>query len=179
MPLPLVPLLGLAANALPSLIGLINKDAGKVAGEVAGIAKQLFGTDDAGAVERAIAADPAKALEWKLALAGYEDREKQRTHDEVMQRIADVDSARKRDAGITTAGKHNWRADILAFLACAGLIVCVWLVANNLNLPERAVNAIMFVAGVFASAVRDVFTFEFGSSRGSHAKDEVIKSMIK
>lgn len=175
----MAPLIALAVSALPSLIGLFNKDAGKVATEVSDIAKQVFGTDDPSKVEAAIAQNPELALRWKLSLAEYEDKEKQRQHDEVMKRIEDVGSARQRDAGITAAGKHNWRADVLAFLACAGLIVCVWLVADNVNLPERAVNAIMFVAGVFASAVRDVFTFEFGSSRGSQQKDEIIKGMIR
>ena len=63
---------------------------------------------------------------------------------------------------------------MLAILAVAGLVFCVWLVGSDANLPERAVNAIMFVAGVLASAVRDVYGFEFGSSRGSREKDAVL-----
>jgi hypothetical protein len=35
----------------------------------------------------------------------------------------------------------------------------------------------MFVAGVLAAAVRDVYSFEFGSSRGSRDKDNVLASM--
>ena len=71
---------------------------------------------------------------------------------------------------------YSFRADLLAFLAVAGLVFCVWLVGSDGNLPERAVNAIMFVAGVLASAVRDVYGFEFGSSRGSREKDATIAS---
>lgn len=71
---------------------------------------------------------------------------------------------------------YSFRADLLAFLAVAGLVFCVWLVGSDANLPERAVNAIMFVAGVLASAVRDVYGFEFGSSRGSREKDAVLAS---
>jgi len=52
--------------------------------------------------------------------------------------------------------------------------VCVWFVARDSSLPERAVNAIMFVAGTLAACVRDVFAFEFGSSRGSRDKDALI-----
>ena len=53
-------------------------------------------------------------------------------------------------------------------------MLCVWFVARDTEMPERAVNAIMFVAGVLAAAVRDVYNFEFGSSRGSKSKDDVI-----
>ena len=88
--------------------------------------------------------------------------------------LADRQDARGRDSEFVKAGRHNWRGDILAFLAVAGLVACVYLVAVRTGIEERAVNAIMFVAGVLASAVRDVYGFEFGSSRGSKDKDELM-----
>lgn len=91
----------------------------------------------------------------------------------------DRDSARVRDTAFVQANRWNFRADLLALLAVGGLIVCVWFVARDSDLPERAVNAIMFVAGVLASAVRDVYNFEFGSSRGSKDKDEQIRGLLK
>lgn len=91
----------------------------------------------------------------------------------------DRDSARVRDTAFVQAGRWNFRADLLALLAVGGLIVCVWFVARDSELPERAVNAIMFVAGVLAAAVRDVYNFEFGSSRGSKDKDEQIRTLTK
>lgn len=91
----------------------------------------------------------------------------------------DRDSARVRDTAFVRANRWNFRADLLALLAVGGLIVCVWFVARDSELPERAVNAIMFVAGVLAAAVRDVYNFEFGSSRGSKDKDEQIRTLTK
>lgn len=91
----------------------------------------------------------------------------------------DRDSARVRDTAFVQANRWNFRADLLALLAVGGLIVCVWFVARDSELPERAVNAIMFVAGVLAAAVRDVYNFEFGSSRGSKDKDEQIRTLTK
>lgn len=91
----------------------------------------------------------------------------------------DRDSARVRDTAFVQANRWNFRADLLALLAVGGLIVCVWFVARDSELPERAVNAIMFVAGVLAAAVRDVYNFEFGSSRGSKDKDEQIRGLLK
>lgn len=93
--------------------------------------------------------------------------------------VKDRDSARVRDTEITKAGGHNYRADILAALAVCGLVLCVWFVAKDSSLPERAVNAIMFVAGVLAAAVRDVYGFEFGSSRGSKEKDDMLREAMK
>jgi hypothetical protein len=91
--------------------------------------------------------------------------------------LADRQSARVRDMEFIKTGQHNWRSDILAFLAVGGLVVCVWFVARDAGLPERAVNAIMFCAGVLASAVRDVYSFEFGSSRGSKEKDDLLQKL--
>ena len=91
--------------------------------------------------------------------------------------LQDRQDARKRDTEFVKAGRWNYRADILALLAVSGLVICVWFIARDSGLPERAVNAIMFVAGVLASAVRDVYGFEFGSSRGSKDKDEMVKAL--
>jgi hypothetical protein len=94
-------------------------------------------------------------------------------------RYADIASARERDTEFIKHGRWNVRADLLALLAVAGLVVCVWFVARDVNLPERAVNAIMFVAGVLAAAVRDVYSFEFGSSRGSKEKDDALMANLR
>jgi hypothetical protein len=96
-----------------------------------------------------------------------------------MAYLQDRQNARFRDMEYVKAGKHNWRSDILAFLSVGGLVICVWFVAKDSTLPERAVNAIMFVAGVLASAVRDVYSFEFGSSRGSKDKDDAMQKMLR
>ena len=69
--------------------------------------------------------------------------------------------------------------NILAILAVLGLLSCVLAITTNPTLSEVAMNAIMFVAGVLASCVRDVYGFEFGSSAGSKAKSEVISKAIE
>ena len=93
--------------------------------------------------------------------------------------LGDRQNARARDVAIVQAGRYNWRADVLAVLAVGGLVLCVYFIARDAGLPERAVNAIMFVAGVLGSAVRDVYGFEFGSSRSSQTKDATINNLTK
>lgn len=69
--------------------------------------------------------------------------------------------------------------NILAALAVLGLLSCVYAITSNQELSEISVNAIMFVAGILASCVRDVYGFEFGSSSGSKAKSETIKNLLE
>lgn len=116
--------------------------------------------------------DPALAMQFKVAVMAN-DSDLERAY------LADRQDARKRDTSVQLSGHYNWRADVLAFLAVGGLVLCVWFIAREAQLAERAVNAIMFVAGVLASAVRDVYGFEFGSSRSSQNKDATISNLSK
>lgn len=93
--------------------------------------------------------------------------------------LEDRQNARARDTEFVKAGRYNWRSDVLAILAVGGLVICVYFVAADANMPERAVNAIMFVAGVLASAVRDVYGFEFGSSRGSKDANSTLQDIYR
>ena len=164
---PITIAMGLAQFA-PQIIKWVSGSdkAAEAAGKVIEIAQTVTGKQGTDAID-ALRLDPELAVKFR---------------DSVLAREADLDkaylvdrqSARDRDVALAQAGRYNWRADILAVLAVGGLVVCMWFIANNSGMPERAVNAIMFVAGVLAAAVRDVYSFEFGSSRGSKEKDEII-----
>ena len=70
------------------------------------------------------------------------------------------------------------RADIMVIGAVLGLIACLAsLVFFRQGLPGEAVGIIATVAGVFGACLRDAFQFEFGSSRGSREKDNVIGTL--
>lgn len=70
------------------------------------------------------------------------------------------------------------RADIMVIGAVLGLISCLAsLVFFRHGLPGEAVGIIATVAGVFGTCLRDAFQYEFGSSRGSKAKDDVIGTL--
>ena len=166
---PITIALALASQFAPSIIKYFtnSETAGEVAGQVIEIAKTVTGKGTPDAALEAIKADPALAMQFKTAvMANDADLEK--------AYLADRQSARNRDTEFVKAGRNNWRADILAGLAVGGLVLCVWFIARDTDMNERAVNAIMFVAGVLAAAVRDVYSFEFGSSRGSKEKDDAL-----
>lgn len=167
----------------PALAAVVGGPAGIAIGALGAISKALFGTETASeaqiseAVRQGLNPEQILALkqiEADLTKAGIQaDLRK----DELV--IEDRVSARQRDTAIAQAGHYNFRADVLAFLAVGGLVVSVWFIARDSDMPERAVNAIMFVAGVLASAVRDVYGFEFGSSRSSAQKDQTISKMLE
>ena len=159
---------GLAQHA-PSIIKWLSgsEKAEEAAQKVIDVARVVTGKDDASEAVEAIRADPAVLMQFRQAMAGIEA-------DMDRAYLADRQNARGRDVAFVQAGRWNIRADLLALLSVTGLIVCVWFVARDSSLPERAVNAIMFVAGTLAACVRDVFAFEFGSSRGSRDKDALI-----
>ena len=159
---------GLAQYA-PSIIKWLSgsEKAEEVAQKVIDVARVVTGKDDASDAVQAIQADPAMLMQFRQAMANIES-------DMDRAYLADRQNARGRDVAFVQAGRWNIRADLLALLSVTGLIVCVWFVARDSSLPERAVNAIMFVAGTLAACVRDVFAFEFGSSRGSREKDALI-----
>lgn len=164
---PITIAMGLAQFA-PQIIKWVSGSdkAAEAAGKVIEIAQTVTGKQGTDAID-ALRLDPELAVKFR---------------DSVLAREADLDkaylvdrqSARDRDVALAQAGRYNWRADVLAVLAVGGLVVCMWFIAKDSSMPERAVNAIMFVAGVLAAAVRDVYSFEFGSSRGSKEKDEII-----
>ena len=159
---------GLAQYA-PSIIKWLSgsEKAEEAAQKVIDVARVVTGKDDASEAVVAIQADPAVLMQFRQAMANIEA-------DMDRAYLADRQNARGRDVAFVQAGRWNIRADLLALLSVTGLIVCVWFVARDSSLPERAVNAIMFVAGTLAACVRDVFAFEFGSSRGSRDKDALI-----
>ncbi len=166
---PITLAMGLAQFA-PQIIKWVtgSDKASDAAGKVVEIAQAVTGQQGAEALV-AIKADPALALQFRQAVMATE-AELDKAY------LVDRQDARKRDVELGKLGRWNWRADILAVLAVGGLVVCVWFIAQDAAMPERAVNAIMFVAGVLAAAVRDVYSFEFGSSRGSKEKYELLAS---
>jgi len=86
--------------------------------------------------------------------------------------MADRQSARERDVAIAQAGRRNVRADVMVLSAAIGLVTCLCTLTSYAGqLPGEAVGIISTIAGIFDSCLKDAYTFEFGSSRGSREKD--------
>lgn len=144
----------------------------EVATKAIDIAKVVTGTSSGEDALASLKSNPNLVLDYQKAVLNQELE-----FDRIY--LADRQSARARDMEFLRAGRYNWRSDLLAFLAVAGLVICVYFIAVNAEMPERAVNAIMFVAGVLASAVRDVYGYEFGSSRGSLNANTALRDIYR
>lgn len=93
--------------------------------------------------------------------------------------LADRQSARERDVELRKlTGGDNKRADVMVALDVIGLITCLAvLVFFRKEIPGEVVGILSTIAGIFGACLRDAHQFEFGSSRGSKDKDDLLAQM--
>jgi hypothetical protein len=172
-PLALIPIALQLAQFAPHLMRFlgVGEASTAVVERVVGVAQTVAGVKTPDEALAAITASAEMQTKFRLAVLAA-DGELERAY------LSDRASARGRDIEYVKAGRYNWRADILALLSVGGLLICVWLIARDAQMPQRAIDAILIVIGVLAAAVRDVFSFEFGSSRGSEQKQQQLNEML-
>lgn len=162
-----------------SLIPTINKYFEKwskkyavepVANTLVSIAQSITKTTDISKLQQQIKSDPKLANELQEAFL------KNRKEIELAI-IKDKQNARARDIAINKIRK-NIRADIMVISAAVGLVSCLIFIACFRNLPGEIIGIISTIAGIFGSCLKDAYSFEFGSSRGSKEKDQTVASMI-
>lgn len=94
-------------------------------------------------------------------------------------RQEDDDSVHFRKIGMMNAYSRNLRLNIMVACAAAGLVLCMLILTSYRgNLPGEVVGIISTVSGIFGACLKDAYSFEFGSSRGSKDKDEKISATI-
>ena len=175
----MLPLLGIALNLVPTLAQWIGGDkAGSVATQVATAAKQVLGTSEPDAVSKAISTDPNLALQFKLALANIEDKERQRSHDELIARMADTQSARDQTVKLAQAGSPlQWGAAIVSFIVVSAFGVVAYMVFNE-AIPQQNREMALYLVGQLSGFVGSAVSYWVGSSAGSASKDATIKKLL-
>jgi len=91
--------------------------------------------------------------------------------------VQDKGSARDRDAWFIKMGQHNWRADIMFFMAVVVVACLVWIVWKDETLSEYVKGIFTLVLGRFLGYLDNIYNFEFGTTRGSQSKDATIKNL--
>lgn len=188
MPAFLIPLLlGLAPTVAEWIAG---KPASQVVEHVTEIAKKSIGIDNIDNLESALAADPSKALEFKLAMINAANEEKKRAHeaemasitakvDEVKAYISDVQSARSQTVELAKSGSSiAWGAPVVSVLAVAVFAGFVYLLFTQ-NIQDGMRDALMLLAGTASAAFGAVINYWLGSSAGSAMKTSVMGMMAK
>lgn len=140
----------------------------EVSEKIVKIAQAVTGTDTP--------IDAAKKLgENTTYLLRYQQEVMRLDRDLETAYLKDRQSARERDMAFITSARYNTRADLMVVAAAVGLISCLGaLIYYRTWLPGEAVGVISTIAGIFGSCLKDAYTFEFGSSRGSRTKDATV-----
>jgi hypothetical protein len=156
---------------VPGIVRWLGGDkAGDVAQQVVQTAQTITGKTGQAALD-SIKADQAQQLAFQQAMAAQ-------TEDLEKAYLVDRQSARARDVGLAQAGRRNIRADILAYAAIGGLISLIWVLLVH-AIPEGPTRDILLIlSGALVAIVKDVYGYEFGSSRGSEAKTEQLSQLM-
>lgn len=171
----LIPLLlGLAPTVADWIFG---DKTGKAVGTVTGIAKDILGTDSADGIERAIAADPNLALQFKMAVMQAAADARRADLDEFKAQLSDMASARGQTVELAKANsKIAWSTPVVSVLAIvvfAGFVSMLFF----REVPEGMKEALLLLGGSAATGYGMVLSYWLGSSSSSAAKDNMIRQI--
>lgn len=93
------------------------------------------------------------------------------------EEVKDRDSARERDVEFIKRGVVNNRANFMFFLAVCMVGLLVWIVWKDQSINEYVKGIFTLVLGRFLGYLDNIYSFEFGTTRGSKEKDETIKQL--
>ena len=134
------------------------------------LAESLTGKKGSSAIE-AINQDPNLALQFEQSVLTHKAELLEIELRETQAYLADRQDSRARDIALRNTGYSNWRADVLAVGALVGLVALIWTLLFVSLTEGPARDVLLVLSGALVAIVKDVYQFEFGSSRGSKDKD--------
>lgn len=143
-----------------------------MAKQIIEIAKTVTGKGTVGEVRAVLDLDPAKAVEFQLAVTAH-DADLSKAY------LADVQNARARDAAMTAVGVKNTRANALAIGAASLVLATLGVVIWVTNMDDFAKATITLICGRALGWVEQVCNFEYGTNRASAKKDDTINNLTK
>lgn len=143
-----------------------------VAEKIVGLAQTITGAKAPEAAIAQLRENAQLAQQFNLAVQAH-DTELEKAY------LADRGSSRARDIEVRKmTGGYNKRADVMVALDVLGLIACLAVLTFYRDqIPGEVVGILATIAGVFGACLRDAHQFEFGSSRGSKVKDDILAEM--
>lgn len=171
----LIPLLlGIAPTVADWIFG---DKTGAAIGKVTGIAKDILGTDDAGGIERAIAADPNLALQFKQAIIQAAADARRVELDSFRAQLADVQSARTQTVDLAKANSAiAWGAPIISTIVLAAFGMALYAVLKE-EVPAGSRDIANIMLGTLGAMASAVVGYWVGSSSGSAAKDNMLRQI--
>ncbi len=92
--------------------------------------------------------------------------------------LADTQSARTRDVELIKTMGKNRRGDFLAYGAVGAMVVCI-VALFIADVPATSRDLLLVVLGALVTIVKDVYGFEFGSSKDSQRNAQAVSDMLK
>lgn len=166
---PITIALGLAQFA-PSILRYfgVGEKPVAVAEKVVDLAKMVTGTQTPEAALAAMRENAQLAQQFNLAVLAADTK-----LEELY--LADRKDARARDIEVRKiTGGYNWRADLMIVCCAAALVYIVYAINSNAALKPEVLAIFNMAVGALLKMLGDAFSFEFGSSRGSKEKDELL-----
>ncbi len=167
---PLIPIALQLASMAPTVMRYFGAGApaASVVDRVVQVAQQVTGAATPAQAVQQLQADPALVLQYQQRLIEI-DGELERAY------LNDRADARRRDVALAQAGMRNRRADLMVVMDVVGLVACLGVLALYRDkMPAEVVTLLSTIAGIFGLCLRDAHQFEFGSSRGSKEKDQLL-----
>jgi hypothetical protein len=165
----------------PILGTVIGGPVGGAIGGAVSLVASAFGVegDDPDDILRAIQADPEAAIKLKQIENDHELQLKAMALEADRLQLADVASARDREAKIVAAtGKRDVNLYLLAWLLVAGFF-CLCAALFYKALPEGQTDIIFMLFGTLATAFGSVIQYFFGSSKSSTDKTMLMHTKTK
>ena len=172
----LLPLLITLAPTVASWI--LGDQTGAAVERVTAVAREVLGTDSPSDVEKAIAADPNTALQFKQALIQAEADARRQAHEEILARLADVQGARSQTVSLAQVRSPiAWGAVVVSVIVLVGFAIMLWLVIRE-EVPANQRDMVTLLLGTLAGMASSVVAYWVGSSSGSMQKNAAMERAI-
>ena len=104
---------------------------------------------------------------------------KLKEQESILNETFDQQQMASHNIGVINAYSKNKRLNLMVIGAALGLVFCLMVLTTYKgDLPGEVVGIISTVSGIFGACLKDAYSFEFGSSRGSKDKDDRISNAI-
>lgn len=179
MPLPaiLLPVLSkLAESGLGLIAGAIESKGKEVVEKTLGVKIPATPSELTPEVIKELKIAEMKHEEFLLSARIEEKKLDIETHRIEVQ---DRSDARGRDKAFIQAGRKNTRGDVLAYLAVGALVLDSLILMLGINVPETNEKLLYLLLGALIVIVKDVYGFEFGSSKDASRHANTLTDMVK
>ncbi|MEO7579428.1 MAG: hypothetical protein ABIT83_17595 [Massilia sp.] len=173
---PLIPIAMQLAQFAPGIIKLLTGSdrAADVAGQVVGIAQTVTGADSAQAAVSAIQTDPAKAMEFQLAV-GAQQMDLERIY------LVDVQNARAMQVAALAQEDLFSKRFVYYFAAAWSLFSMIYFLSVTFwPPPPEGVRIADTILGVLiASVIGVMFAYFYGTTKANKTKDDTINKLTR